>query len=217
MKPPIVFLFLVSIVGCSTPTSLAPSELDKYVLDFEHGLIQKTQINGYSIEVYNKPTDLWVLQEIKDIKFDNVVVDKLREKYGQYYYFILNLSRDNREALHANGADGQYSDLVQTLSFRMGAFVNLTTSKHDTISLGDFVLNRTYGMSDATSLLFVFDREKAKNSEWVQFNLNEFGLGVGNQRFRFDTKHLNQVPKIDFIYEYELNAQRSSVKNNENK
>ncbi len=197
MRPPILFLLLL-LAGCSSPAYLDPQALNKYILDPENGLIQKESINNYSIEVYNKPTDLWVQQEVEGSKTDAATIKNLREKYDRYYYFILDLSKNNKEALQVEGNMGQYSDLVQTLSFRMNSFVNLTTAKQDTIPTADFILNRTYGMSSATSLLFVFDRQKAKQAEWVQFNLNEFGLGVGNQRFRFETKKLENAPKIDF-------------------
>ncbi len=91
-----------------------------------------------------------------------------------------------------------YSDLVQTLSFRMSHYVTLTTAPADTIPVGDFMLNRTYGLSQSTDLLFVFNNEKVRGKEWIQFNLNEFGLGTGNQRFRFRTKDIETLPGIDF-------------------
>ncbi|HEY9006529.1 MAG TPA: hypothetical protein VIM75_10355, partial [Ohtaekwangia sp.] len=63
---------------------------------------------------------------------------------------------------------------------------------------GDFMLNRTYGMSNSTDLLFVFSKEKAKGKDWIQFNLNELGLGIGNQRFRFEMRDLENVPEVTF-------------------
>jgi hypothetical protein len=59
-------------------------------------------------------------------------------------------------------------------------------------------LNRTYGLSSTTDLLFVFNKKKAAGTDWVQFNLNEFGLGLGNQRFRFSTMDLEETPQINF-------------------
>jgi hypothetical protein len=92
----------------------------------------------------------------------------------------------------------QYGDLVQTLSFRMGDYVTLTTDANDTIPVSDFVLNRTYGFSNSTDLLFVFDRKKAEEKEWVQFNLNECGLGIGNQHFRFKMDDIKSIPVVTF-------------------
>lgn len=198
MKPPVLLLLILLLMGCSSPVYLSPEELNKYILDPDNGLIQKSEINGYSIQVYNKPTDLWVEQDIIGEHPNAADIKALRSKYNHYYYFIVDLSRDNKEALQVNGNMGRFSELVQTLSFRMGSYANMTTAKQDTIPLGDFILNRTFGLSSATSLLFVFNKEKAANVEWVQFNLNEFGLGVGNQRFRFKTKDLEEAPEINF-------------------
>ncbi|HEY9048675.1 MAG TPA: hypothetical protein VIN08_22365, partial [Ohtaekwangia sp.] len=142
-------------------------------------------------------TDLWVYQEIGKHKATPEQIDTLRKKYSQYLYFILSLSANNKEALHQAASD-QYGDLVQTLSFRMNNYVTLTTSANDSIPVGDFMLNRTYGMSNSTDLLFVFSKEKAKGKDWIQFNLNEFGLGIGNQRFRFEMSDLENIPEVTF-------------------
>lgn len=194
----IYFALLISLLGCSPPEYLTAEELNKFILDSENGLVQKTELNGYAVEVMYRPTDLLVQQEIGDDVVNETQLKALKNKYNSYYYFIVNLSKNNKEALQVDGAFGQYSELVETLSFRMNAYVNMTTSKQDTIPTADFILNRTYGLSNATSLLFVFNKEKAKDADWVQFNLNEFGLGIGNQRFRFKTKDLEDVPNIDF-------------------
>ncbi len=194
----ILFILLLFQASCSAPSYLKPEELNAFILDADNGLIQKSEVNGYSIEVMYKPTDLWVEQEVENGNVNDEKIKSLRRKYDPNYYFILNLSKNNKEALQVDGAFGQYSELVQTLSFRMNQYVNLTTATQDTIPTADFILNRTYGLSNATSLLFVFNKEKAKNKQWVQFNLNEFGLGVGNQRFRFKTKDLENVPHIKF-------------------
>jgi hypothetical protein len=47
--------------------------------------------------------------------------------------------------------------------------------------------------------LFVFDKTKSKECEWVQFNLNEFGLGIGLQQFRFNLVEIEAAPKVRFI------------------
>jgi hypothetical protein len=196
-----IILFSVLLTACSsTPEYLSPQELNKFILAEENGLKKVTEINGYRIEVINRPTDLWVHQEVGDEPVAEATLTQLRKKYSTYYYFIVSLSKNNKEALHQlEGGMGQYSELVQTLSFRMADYANLTTSAQDTIPVGDAMLNRTYGLSASTDLLFVFNKTKAEGKDWVQFNLNEFGMGVGNQRFRFKTKDIETVPQIDFV------------------
>jgi hypothetical protein len=97
-----------------------------------------------------------------------------------------------------DGGSTNFSAMVETLSFRMGEYVALVTSSRDTIPVQDFVLDRTYGMSKSTDLLFVFDKAAAKDSDWIQFNLDEFGLGLGNHRFRFSKEKLDEVPQLTF-------------------
>jgi hypothetical protein len=197
MKGLYCLVFIALLFSCS-PGALSPQELQAYVQDEFNGLTQKVEVNGYQLKLTYRPTDLWVHQEVGDNMVAVGQLDTLRNKYNNYYYFILSLSRNNKEALHQVGSMDQYSELVQTLSFRMPQYTTLTTTASDTIPVGDFMLNRTYGMSTSTDLLFVFSREKALDDEWVQFNLNEFGLGTGNQRFRFKRKQLEEAPIIKF-------------------
>ncbi len=189
-------ILLFAITACQ-PELLTKEELSAYVSDEENGLKKSSELGKTRVEVMYRPTDLMVQQETGDGPTDTTTVRTLRKKYEHYYYFILSLSNNNKEALHQTGGE-QYSELVQTLSFRMQDYVSLTTSAQDTIPVGDFILNRTYGLSSSTDLLFVFNKEKAAGKEWVQFNLNELGLGIGNQRFRFKTKDIERIPEINF-------------------
>lgn len=197
-KIPVIVYCAIILLSCSEK-EISHAALIEYVQDESNGLIKKNEVNGIVTEVTYKPTDMWVQLEVGDEPVRSEVLDSLRNHYGKYYYFILNLSKNNKEALHsAPGSSGEYSDLVQTLSFRMSEFVTLTTEKQDTIPVGDFILDRTYGLSSSTAVLFVFANDEAKKTDWIQFNLNEFGLGTGNQRFRFKTEELENIPMIHF-------------------
>jgi len=194
-----VILTALALSSCSRPEFLTPEELQLFILDEENNLKKSEEVNNYRIEVTYRPTDLLVNQEIGDELVDGNKLEQLQKKYNGYYYFILSLSKNKKEALHQMDGDMErYSELVQTLSFEMTQYANLTTSTQDTIPVGDFILNRTYGVSASTDILFAFNKEKSRGKDWVQFNLNEFGLGVGNQRFRFSTKDLDNAPKINF-------------------
>lgn len=193
-------LIALGLANCSVQDFKTAEELSHFVRDTKNGLTKSVEVNGIKAEVTFRPTDLWVHQELGDEHGTPDEIERLRTKYNDYYYFILSLSRNNKEALHqVQGGMEQYSELVQVLSFRMPEYTTLTTSASDTIPVADFMLNRTYGMSSSTDVLFVFNREKAKEQEWVQFNLNEFGLNMGNQRFRFRREDLDRVPQLQFI------------------
>lgn len=195
----LVFSYLLAfqlLIACSSGVAVTPEELTNYILDEDNGLYKSNVVNEIKTSVLYRPTDLWVHQELNGQETDTARVQALRRKYSDYYYFTVSFSNNNKEALHQTGNFGQYSELLQTMSFRMPQYVSLTTSLYDTIPVGDFMLNRTYGMSSSTDILFVFNKEKSRSRDWVQFNLNEFGLGVGNQRFRFRTQDIEESPEV---------------------
>jgi len=186
---------LLFLAACSGPTHLSEKELGQYVLDPSNGLIQKKEASGLEIQVYYKPTGLLVAQELDNQK-DSIAYRDLYEKYGQYAYFILDLSSNDKNALYQSGSYDRFSENLQTLAFRMDQYTNLTTSALDTIPVADFIYPRMYGMSSSATVMFVFSNEKLFTSDWVSFNLSEFGMGSGNQQFRFDVSDLKAAPKL---------------------
>jgi hypothetical protein len=195
---PLVFTFLFSL-GC-TAEYLPKEELVEFIADEDNGLSISHDVNGFQLKVSYHPTDLLVLQETGEKSIPpGGALESIRDKYKDYHYFILSISKGRKEALYSGQeSQGQFSELIQTLSYRMGNHVNLTTSRQDTVFLADYIYQRTYGMSEATNLLFVFSEEEIKEPEWIQFNLKEFGLGLGNQNFRFNMRDLRQAPKLNF-------------------
>ncbi|MEO0554165.1 MAG: hypothetical protein AAF149_13240 [Bacteroidota bacterium] len=182
-----------------TRTYLSERELQAYIQESE-GLSKTKEYKGYQITVSYKPNDLLIAQELGGEQAKSFTqLTELKKKYQDYNYFILSLSKENKEALYKGGGGyDQFSDLVQTLSFRMGNYVNMTTSGSDTIEVADYVFPRTYGMGTATNLMFVFNKKNTEDDEWMQFNIKEFGMGLGNKTFRFRRADLEHVPKIDF-------------------
>ncbi len=196
MKYFYVIFFIPLFSGCK-PNHVSADRLVSYVADESNGLRKSVISSGTTIEVIYRPTDLLVHQELAGSSATPEQIETSREKYSQYLYFILSLSIENKEALHQS-AGSQYGDLIQILSFKMNSYVSLTTAASDTIPVADFMLNRTFGMATSTDVLFVFSKEKTQGTDWVQFNLNEFGLGTGNQRLRFAMRDLEDAPQIDF-------------------
>lgn len=191
--PLFISLFMYS---CTTPKELPEKQLSEYVLNESNGLYQKKQTNGMDISLYYKPTGLLVAQEA-DEKTKPEEIEQLKNKYGNYAYFILDIAAGGKNALYAtSGSMGTFSENLQTLAFRMDQYVNLTTSANDTIPVADFIYPRMYGMSKSATVMFVFNKEKIHDSKWVSFNLNEFGMLTGDQKFRFKTKDIKTVPRL---------------------
>jgi hypothetical protein len=192
---PLFIFFCVTACGLKTRSA---DDLNAFVQNENNGLQKSLTSEGTRISVSYKPTDLWIHQELQNSASTQEAIESLRKKYSAYHYFVVSFSRNSEEALTQLNNMREYGELVQTMSFRMDEFVSMTTSQRDTIPVGDFAINRTYGLSASTDILFAFSKEKTTGSQWIQIDLSEFGLGVGKQRFRFDIKDLEDAPLIDF-------------------
>ena len=190
-------VIFLSLSACEPAEYMSESDLTTFVSQDDH-LSKTISSNQITIRVTYKPTDLLVAQELKSVQDPSVhQITAARDKYKNYYYFIISFSHSDKEVLNPSLiGQSNFSDLLQTMSFGMGELVNLTTSANDTIPVADYVQNRTFGLSKSTDMLFVFDRMKARDSEWIQINLEEFVLGTGIQSLRFLVRDLETTPKI---------------------
>lgn len=184
------------ICSCNSPEYLPEKDLHSYVLDEDNELAKSVAAGNTKIKVIYRPTDLLVAQELRSSASPSrEEIAGKREKYRHHYYFILSLSQSGKDILTPNGQAG-FSELLQTISFRMNEVVNLTTSQRDTISVADFVYNRTFGLSNSTDILLVFDKSEIGKTEKIWINLDEFGLGLGRQSIEFDVRKLEEAPGI---------------------
>ena len=195
MKKMFIGLLFLSLACNSKPTTVAG--LEAFIADESNHVSKSvTTDNGLVVRVSYRPTDLWIAQELGSAHATVDQVTESRGKYKDYLYFILSISRQGTEALEQVASE-HYGDLVQTLSFRMDQYVALKTEKKN-IPVSNFIMNRTYGSGTSTDILFVFEKNKASGSPWVQFEVEEFGLGTGNLHFRFEMDELEQLPEIQF-------------------
>lgn len=201
----LIFL-LATLFVCCSKEAVSEDELKAYIQDESNYLSKTAKTDGYQVNVSYKPQELLVKQEM-DAGGANL--SALQEKYGQHIYFILSLSKDNHEVLD-KGAE-TYSDLVSTLSFRMSEFVSLTTSGKDTLHAVDYVFSRTYGYSGANNLMFAFAKEKITKSKWIEFNLEEFGLGLGRKSFRFEMDDMENIPRLSILQH--INQNETTITN----
>jgi hypothetical protein len=195
---PSILFIMCSLYQCGRPEYLTEKELSEFIRNSANELIKEKKVDGVGIKICYRPTDLLVAQELKGSQQPTVdKISKARQKFGGHYYFIASFSKDRKELVSPSnqGLPG-FSDLLQTISFQMGDKVNLTTPLQDTIVVADYIYNRTFGIGQSTDILFVFDKKKAESQKYVEFNLDEFGLGIGKQSFRFETKYLEDAPKI---------------------
>jgi hypothetical protein len=186
-------LWIVILLYACAPDPLNEQELIQFLNDESNGLRKTEKVGNQQVSVTYRPVSLLVSQSVAD-PADTVEVAAAFRKYNPYYYFTISFSADEREALSPRHPN--YSELVNVMSFRMHGYLNMTIPSRDTIPLADFVLNRSFGMAGSTDLLVVFSKDKTRDQEWVQINLQELGLGLGTQRFRFRTADIESCPLL---------------------
>ncbi|GFZ94241.1 hypothetical protein GCM10011531_27550 [Aquaticitalea lipolytica] len=191
----IVFL----LVNCSNNAFTDEEALLEYLKDEENGYVQRKSVNGIDFELMYRPTDLLVKQELGDsIISDRVKV--LRDKYSKYLYFNLSMSKNNKELLSTTPKNrAEFGQMVNQLVFGMNEKVHLYTQSNDTIQMIDYVYPRLYGMGKSSSLMFVFQRDEKKlKEEYLNFNIQDFGLLTGEVNFKVSSQKVNKEPYIQF-------------------
>ena len=193
-----ILLFLITIIfGCSAKTFDTKEELWAYLKDVENGYLQQKNINGYDFSLLYKPTDLLVQQELgKDNSKEKL--KELREKYQQYIYFTLSMSRDNKELLSTTPKNrNEFGAMVNQLAFGMRDKVHLYTQRKDTLEMLDYNYPRMYGMSQSTSMLFVYPRDKKYLKEdYINFTIQDLGTYIGEVKFKIDLDKIKNEPNI---------------------
>ncbi|MEM0941026.1 MAG: hypothetical protein AAF600_11370 [Bacteroidota bacterium] len=197
----IAFLFVIVSVGCTVPEYLSEEDLYSFIQDGRNGLIKEKKIGKVMIKVFYRPNDFLVWQELEG-ESDTSKIKNALKRYDTYFYFMMQLSVGQKDALYGLSTNQmEFNDRLQTLSFRMNQFVNLTTSDQDTIPVADFYYSRMFGFSKTNDLLFVFNNEQIGDSEWISLNTKEFGFKTGRQSFRFDVGNIESAPRLEELFQ----------------
>lgn len=190
---------VVFLISCSQHTFIDERLLIEFLKDEENGYVQRKSVNGIDIELMYRPTDLLVMQELGDsISLEKIKI--LRDKYSQYLYFHLSMSKNDRDLLGVAPRNREgFGQMVNQLVFGMKDKVHLINSLKDTIQLVDYVYPRLYGMGKTSSMLFVFQRDEQKlNTSYISFTIQDFDLQTGEVNFKIDTRKVNKEPSIQF-------------------
>jgi|SRR5690606_6602587 len=196
----ISFLSVLLFFNCKNKLFNTKEELLSYLSNEETGYAQHKTVNGYDFTLSYRPTDLLVTQEIEGNEITEDMVEGLRYKYKNYLYFNLSISRNNQELLSTVPKDRmEFGAMVNDLAFGMRDKVNLFTKSKDTIDMIDFVYPRMYGMSRATTMMFVFPREGGHlNEDFLNFTVEDIGLFTGEVKFKVYTDIIKNEPQLSF-------------------
>jgi len=189
-------LIIILLYSC-TPTVKSPKELQQYILEPSHGLLQQKEINGTTIKLTYKPGMLFANQEINVYDtFNKKQIDDIMGRYNKQLYFILSLSRGNKEILSTYNNQQWFGQMVNQFAFGMGEDVSLVTDRGDTLQLLDFHHPRMYGMAPSTDILMAFEKPDMKKSKELKFEMKDIGLQTGDVKFKIKTKDIRKVPKL---------------------
>jgi hypothetical protein len=89
--------------------------------------------------------------------------------------------------------------MVNQLAFGMREKVHLFTQKKDTLELLDYNYPRMYGMSQSTTMLFVYPRmDKYLKEETLNFTIQDLGTYTGEVKFKIETDKIRNEPRLKF-------------------
>lgn len=193
-----LYLFLtVLLISCSGSTFDTTDEILSFVSEPDNGYFYKKSVNGVDYKLQYRPTDLLVQQELGDSK-DKKTIAKLRNKYNKYMYFNLSMSMNEKELLsNVVGDKAQFGQMVNDLAFNMDEKVHLFTPEKDTLTMTDFIYPRMYGMTNATTIMLVYPRDKKYLQEaYLNLSIEDLGLYTGEVKFKIKTQPLQQEPSL---------------------
>ncbi len=187
----LILIFLIASVSCKKAIKNR-ADLIEYINNPENGLKVTEEAGKIKAELMYKPWQL-VADNQENIKkpAKRTDLNSLKNKY----FFVLSLSANNKELLRQLPFT-EYSEMVQVLSFRMMTYISVIADDAKPISPVDCLFLQTYGMSDANRLLVVFNNKTLKSAKQLKIKVSEFGLNIGDLRFQFETKDINDLSNI---------------------
>ncbi len=189
----------ISLCSCKQETFSTQAELLQYLHGEDSEYVQEKTINGVTFSLAYRPTDMLVAQEINE-EINSEELAALREKYKGQLYFNLSMSARNKELLSSIPNNrNEFGAMVNQLAFGMGEKAHLITQRKDTLEMQDFIYPRMYGMSNATTIMFVYPRkEESLKEDYMHFTLEDIGLQVGEVKFKIPTDIIKEEPKLSF-------------------
>ena len=195
----LLLILAMLIFSCNKKTFHNETVLLEYIKEEPNGYTQHKTINGIDYTLMYRPTDMLVKQELGD-SINSSKIQELREKYHKYMYFNLSMSKNNKELLSVAPKNrNEFGAMVNQLAFGMNEKVHVYTPSKDTLEMADFIYPRMYGMSRATTIMFVYPRDKNILEEpYLNFTIEDLGLYTGEVKFKIATDKIETEPMLSF-------------------
>ncbi|WP_223270781.1 hypothetical protein [Subsaximicrobium wynnwilliamsii] len=194
-----VIAILAMHCGCQSSIYDNEESLLNYLKVESNGYVQHKTVNGVDFTLMYRPTDLLVKQEMGGME-STESIESLRKRYDKFLYFNLSMSRNNSELLNTEPKNkNQFTAMVNQLVFGMEEKVYLYTQKKDTIALADYIYPRMYGMTNATTIMFIYPKsEELLKQEYLTFVIQDLGLYTGEVKFKTELDLIINQPKLSF-------------------
>lgn len=188
----IALMLTVLVSSCLYRTRyVSKEELVQYVLNPENGLVKTEQQNGFDVHVLYRPNDL--VAEQLAVAGTQAEWDSLSHALASYHYFIVKLSKDNKELeTHAASSPELHMKLIEHLN---GGIVQdfIAIAGKDTLEVDQVVYTPFFGSANQTSFMLVFNSDKHRPSAInLIYTDSFFGLG----RFEFEYNNLSRIPRF---------------------
>ncbi len=192
-----ILFILISLSSCTQKTFNNEVTLLEFIKEDTNGYTQHKTVNGVDYTLTYRPTDLLVKQELGD-NINKKEIKALRDKYNKYLYFNLSMSQNNQELLSTAPKNrNEFGQMVNQLAFGMNEKVHVYTPSKDTLDMADFIYPRMYGMSRATTIMFVYLRDKEQlKEEHLNFTIEDLGLYTGEVKFKIPMDKITNEPQL---------------------
>jgi|SRR6185312_1541105 len=171
-------------------------ELYAYVKNPDNGLMKEQTKDDVKFVVYYKPSDLLTAQD-RNSKVTQPNSD-IKTAYNDYYYFVLNFSKDNQELEASLLTTTDFSKAIQELSFGMKEHINIITNEQDTVELASYLFPRMFGSSGSTSFICAFEKEDIEKSKSFDLVFYHPMIVESPVRFNFANRDIKNTPGIKF-------------------
>lgn len=190
-------VWLISAFVCLTQScknEVTLTELEKYILNSDHGTKRSYEEGRFKAEIVYRPTDLIIKQELNGHGGEREEIEK---NYSKYYYFVINLKNNDGDLLNNTKDRAAFSRMNEQFSFNLGEYIFAINEFKDTCKPADYAFPRLYEISKATAVIVAFDKAKLKSD---QFKIYVKGVPFTSEiiEFEFNQKDFAKIPSLKF-------------------
>lgn len=182
--------FLIS--SCNNQEQLSEKDLAEWFRNPENEAIQKMETENLEVLCFYKSIDYIIASEFKGTYTDSMVRKNRRAELGDYLYFELSFkSKQNIRLLDDKNIKPELKKKRENyLRFDIESQIKLKDQNDNMKEVSIFHLERNYGVSPYTKMIFAFEKNKQKEIELIISN--QF-IDTTELKFEFD---LSKMPSL---------------------